>query len=322
MDIEIRSAAHAGAHVQVGEQTDAVRPRVRGEPAVAPQRQLGERARGRDPERQHHVGLVDVERIGLEREPQVLERARHLTAADSHAGGGAQRTHALAIVAVQRLLDPQHAVLAQALHHAPRVRRAEAALDVAGHPPPLVEVDDHVEPVTDGGAHGGHDRDPLVEPVARDPDLDRADAALHERQRVLRALLGRPQLAPRRVGGDPLAGAAKQHRDRLARGLPGQVPKSRLQRPVAAGVERDRLERPHVARDRERVGPDEQVLELLEPHHRVAAADADQAGIGVHAHDRRLKRPARHGIPGGVERRIERQPQALRLDRGDLHSPV
>ena len=77
-----------------------------------------------------------------------------------------------------------------------------------------------------------------------------------------------------------------------------------------------------MARDRERVGSDEQVPELLEPDHRVAAADADQAGIGVHAHDRRLKRPAWHRIPGCEERRIERQAQPLRLDRGDLHSPV
>jgi hypothetical protein len=31
---------------------------------------------------------------------------------------------------------------------------------------------------------------------------------------------------------------------------------------------------------------------------------------------------ARHWVPGGEERRIERQAQALRDDPGDLHSPV
>ena len=70
------------------------------------------------------------------------------------------------------------------------------------------------------------------------------------------------------------------------------------------------------------VGPDEQVLELLEADHRVAAADPGQPVVGLHAHDRGVERAARHRIPGGVERRVEREPQALRRDRGDLHRPV
>ena len=203
--LEIRSAAHAGAHVQVGEQTDAVRPRVRGEPAVAPQRQLGERARARDPEREHDVGLVDVERIGLEREPQLLERARHLTAGDPHAGLLAQRPHARRDL--RRPAAPRPTARRSSRRRS-TTRRASAGPRPRSMSPAIrhhwLRSTMIVEPVADRRAHRRDDRDALVEPVARDPDLDRAEAALHERAaRPRRAAPAIAQLAPRRVGGTP-----------------------------------------------------------------------------------------------------------------------
>jgi ABC-type uncharacterized transport system ATPase subunit len=55
----------------------------------------------------------------------------------------------VAVVAVQRLLDPEDVVLGEALDDAPRVLGAEPAGDVACHAPPLVEVDEDVERVAD-----------------------------------------------------------------------------------------------------------------------------------------------------------------------------
>ena len=91
--------------------------------------------------------------------------------------------------------------------------------------------------VADRLAHRRDDRHALVEPVARDPHLDRAEALLDQRQGVLGALAGRPQLAPRGVGGHPSRGAAEQRRHRPPARLADQVPQRRLQRPVAPGVE-------------------------------------------------------------------------------------
>ena len=96
-ELEERPAADAGRDVQVGQQPDPVRPGVRREPAVAGEGELGERARPRHPGRQHDVGLVDVERVGVERGQQLGERPGHLAAGDADPGRrAAQRGQARA----------------------------------------------------------------------------------------------------------------------------------------------------------------------------------------------------------------------------------
>ena len=164
-------------------------------------------------------------------------------------------------------------------------------------------------------------REPLLEPARIDPDLQRPEALLAQAQRGLGTLRRGQQHPARGVGRDPVGRPAEQRRDRQAGDLPGDVPQGRLERPVPPGVEVDRLEHPDVAGDGQRVLPDEQVLERLEPVHRVAGPDADDALVGLDPHDRHREGRPRHRIPGRRERRIERDPQALEPDRGDAHGP-
>ena len=77
-----------------------------------------------------------------------------------------------------------------------------------------------------------------------------------------------------------------------------------------------------MTRQQQRVAADEQVLELLEAGHRVAGADPGQALVGFDADDRRVELAPRIGVPGGVEGRVEWQPQPLHPDRGDPHEPL
>ena len=151
------------------------------------------------------------------------------------------------------------------------------------------------------------------------PDLQGPEALLAKTQRGLRASCRRQQRPARRVGGDAVRRASEHRRDRHALDLAGDVPERDLERPVPPGVEVDRLEDANVAGDRERVLADEQVLEGREPVHRVARADAHDALVGLDADDRRRERSSRNGIPGRVERRIERLDEAIEPDRGDLH---
>ena len=74
--------------------------------------------------------------------------------------------------------------------------------------------------------------------------------------------------------------------------------------------------------NRQRVLPDEEVLEGVEAIHRVAGAGTDHSLIGFDTDDGRRKRPTRNRVPGGVERRIERLDEAIEPDGGDLHARV
>ena len=111
-ELEERAAADPGRDVQVGQQADAVGPGVRGEPAVAGEGQLGERPRPEHPAGQDDVGLVDVERVGVQRGQPVARRSgssrrrRSACRAPTRAAPARPRRS----VAGQRLLDPQHAV--------------------------------------------------------------------------------------------------------------------------------------------------------------------------------------------------------------------
>ena len=134
---------------------------------------------------------------------------------------------------------------------------------------------------------GGHRGQTLLEPARVDPDLERAEALVAEPQRRLGPGGRRQQHPARGVGRDAVGGPAEQRRDGQPGDLADDVPQGRLERPVPAGVEVDRLEDPDVAGDRQRVLADEQVLERLEPVHRVARADPDDALVGLDPDDRR-----------------------------------
>ena len=160
-------------------------------------------------------------------------------------------------------------------------------------------------------AHGRHHGHPEIDPLARDPDLDRAEPVSHERQRIVGPPSRVTQRPPRRVGGQPIGRAPEQRRDRNPASLPEQVPQRRLQRPVAPGMERDRLERPCMPGNGERVPAHEQLSKIIKAVHRVAAPDSDEAGVGLDPHERGLERAAWLRIPGGEERGIERRHEPL-----------
>ena len=251
-----------------------------------------------------------------------IERARHLAAGDPRADPRAQPAHPLEVGAGERLLDPQHAELVELRDHARRIGRPQPRLDVAGHPPPLVEVDHDLERLPDLVADRGRRGDPLGERVAGNAQLDRAKTGVDERASVLGTLRRRAQLTERGVDRQPVDGPSEQRIHGDAEFLAEQIPQRGLHRPVAAGVKRDRLERPRVTRQQQRIAADEQVLEILEAGHRVAGADARQALVGFDADDRRVELAPRIGVPRGIEGWVEWQPQPLHPDRRDPHEPL
>ena len=132
-ELQKRAAADAGAHMQVGEQADPVGPGVRGEPAVAPQRELARasaRRRSRGPARRP-AGTRRARR------PQSASRsssnvARHLAAGDPHARCSRAAPACRRILAGERLLHPQHALGAQRARPRAAHPPARGPLDVAG----------------------------------------------------------------------------------------------------------------------------------------------------------------------------------------------
>ena len=69
----------------------------------------------------------------------------------------------------------------------------------------------------------------------------------------------------------------------------------------------------------QRVEAHEQALEQLRVGEVVAARVAGQPVLRAHDHEAGVQRRARHGIPGGAERRVERERVAPHLDAGDPH---
>ncbi len=138
-------------------------------------------------------------------------------------------------------------------------------------------------------------------------------------QRRVDPLLRALELAGGHVRGQPGRLAAEQGGHRQPGHLAGDVPQRGLQRPVPPGVEVDRLQRPHVPGDPQRIVTDEQVGVRLEAGHRVARPDTGQAGVGLDPYQGGVEPLPRHRVPRGPERRVERQPEPVEPDRGDLH---
>ena len=305
--------------VQVGEQPDAVRPRVRGEAAVsvraAARPACGSR---RHAEREDHVGLEDVERVVLER----CAAARR-SCAPSRRRRSARRS-ARAACACRPGRRPAAAPRPTATSCsasrstiARRVWRRRARARVAGHPPPLVEVDEDLHrrrrrasrtaatprrPRRRGRGRCG--------PSARGSRASRSSSACSAR-----ACRG-AELAQRGVGRQPVDGAAEQRRARDAERLPGDVAERGLERPAAAGVELDRRERPDVPGDPQRVLADEQATRRGRSRRsgrRCRCRPAPRRCARGRAWPRRRVRGS--GIPGGAERRVELERETFDGDR-------
>ena len=84
-------------------------------------------------------------------------------------------------------------------------------------------------------------------------------------------------------------------------------------------MEIDGLERADVRGDRQRIAPEEQVLEGLEAVHRVTGADPDDTLVGLDPDDRRGERSTRLRVPRRRERRVERDRQPVEPDARDAH---
>ena len=71
---------------------------------------------------------------------ELLKGPRHLAPGDPDAThvGLPEQPHPRQITAGERLLDPQHRELVEAVEQLPHVGWAEPGSGVAGHPPPLV----------------------------------------------------------------------------------------------------------------------------------------------------------------------------------------
>ena len=134
--------------------------------------------------------------------------------------------------------------------------------------------------ITDMGNHFGLSATVMLDPAlelyfasGEQRYLDLALKIVAQAEGRLGAGLGRLQLAAGGVGGDPLARAAEEGRDRQVRHLADDVPERRLERPEAVGVEVDRLDRPDLVRDPQRVLADEVGL--------VGTLDVQRMAVGL-----------------------------------------
>ena len=278
-ELDVRAAADAGRDVEVGQQPEPVRPRVRCEPATAGECQLGHRPGAKHPAGQDDVLLVDVERVGVER--RTATRGRSGSSRRRRCGRRDRRPAA----------PPVRAGPCRPTAPPATARRSSAsrARDLAGRSP--TSIDGVVSPairqpwlrstmMAIESPTAARVAVTAARPSSKPAWVDRGSSSarkpfLAETEGRFGPLGGRQEHAARGVGRDrPSVAPPNSVATDSPRDLAGDVPQGRLEGPVATGVEVDRLEDPDVARDGQRILPDEQVLVGLEPVHRVARPDA------------------------------------------------
>jgi hypothetical protein len=190
-ELDERPAPDRRDHVQVREEPDPVRPRVRGVPAAAREHELADRPAAEHAAGEDHVGLVDVERVRLDRGERLREGPRHLATGDPDARRRRpERGETAQVRPGQGLLDPQDVVLGESGGDGPGAHRVEGARRVARHPPALVEVDHDRHRGADGVAGRRYGSEALLEPPGIDADLDGLEPFVPEPQHGRRALPG------------------------------------------------------------------------------------------------------------------------------------
>ena len=118
----------AEREVQVRDEAEAVRPRVRGERAPAEVGERGDPPAPAEAAREHDVGLHDVDAAAQDEVARLGQAAHHLAGRDPQRGAAPQQGVALDVVGAQRLLEP---VDAERLERAGALRRGR---DVPARP--------------------------------------------------------------------------------------------------------------------------------------------------------------------------------------------
>ena len=303
--------------MQVRDEAEAVRPRVRRERPAAQVRERGDPPAPAEAAGEHRVGLHDVDAAAQDEVARLEQAAHHLAGRDAQRRAPAQQRVALDVVRAQRLLEPVDAERLERAGALGRGRDVPARGAVAGHAPALVGVDHDLDVRADRGAHRLDDLDVAAPVVVVEAQLHRAHAAVAQRGDAPRALLGRHGLAGRGVREQPLRASAEQPPQRLADQPPDEVPDRHLDRPRAPAVEVDGLEDLAHGLGPHRVDADEQAVEQRGVRDVVAARVAGDAVLRAHDDERRLDRRARRRVPRRAKRRVERDGVAAHLDAGD-----
>ena len=222
---------------------------------------------------QADIGLQDVEAALLDQVTELVELAVHLAACDAHVDHLAQRPHALAVAAMQRLLHPVDGETFQLTRDGERILQRPGLLDVVAHAPALIAVDHQFELCADALAHGFERLDVVAPVAAMEAELQAAKAASEIGFGRLRHPAGVSERRRGRVGRDPVGAPAEQPPDGLAGDLSAEVPEREVERPAAAVVELDVVEHTEMPFDDAGVAADEEMLVPVKTGHRVARAD-------------------------------------------------
>ena len=298
-----------GRDVEIGQEADPVRPRVRGEPAAFGERQLPDRPRRVDIPPARTTSGWWTSKASASRAASELART---SASSRRRRSGRPGTDARSAARPARSA-PSSGSSSHRTSSSARPRRDRARGDqidrrrrVAGHPPALVEIDHDRHRVADGGAgrrdrrdappRAGADRPGSSGPgtpprgaAARTPPGPRPAAAFRTRRRrgcrptrrrtasrpaALRPGRRCPTARPRAASTGRRGSRSSRAPGRGGRSASGSCPMNRCSNASKPSI----------------VSPD--------PIPTIAL-------VGLDADDRRQERPARDRIPGGLERRVE-----------------
>ncbi len=281
--------------------------------------QRGDAAATLDATREDDVRLDDVHIPADDEVTRFRPRPHHLAGGDAHARSPAQLGIRVGVLRRQRLLEP---VGVEPLELAGEGRgggQIPARRQVARHAPALVRVHHDLEVAAHGLPHR-LDHGQVDAPVARvKTKLDGADAGIAQGDAATCPLLGGDELPARRVREEASAAASEQPPQGLVLRAADEIPDRDLERPVSTVVEVDRLADPVDDVGARRIDSDEKAFQELAVREGIPARVAFGTVVRADDDECRVLVLARHGIPGGGERRVERVAVLPRLDRGDAH---
>ena len=278
--LDVRARRQPECGVKVDEQPVAVRPRAAttyGRRSLrAPRRAARRRDRPRAPRR---TGSRRRRRGAPGRAPRARRAPSRPPRSGCPCGCGARGSRRSPGSAAAPPASRHRAVRApaQPKRRGPRPPRT----DVAGHSPPLVGIDEHLELRTEGVADGGHDIE-VVGPA--EPDLHRTDARVTQRHAATCPLLRRHELARRRVGEEPLLPAAEQLPHGNVERAAGEIPHRGFCDPRSRPGQSTLAQSPRTT-SVARIHADEQPLEELAVRQRIAARITLDAVVGTHDGD-------------------------------------